>query len=131
MHVEDHVPLEQLERIERDETDARRAKRLRVVILAMRGFTAPAVAMAVGLSRRICQRWVQRFNEFGLLGLEDQRGGRQSPPLTPDQQEQMHERLNAGPTPEDGVCSLRGVDVRRILTKEFGVVRSLSAVYNL
>ena len=131
MHVEDHVPLEQLERIERDETDARRAKRLRIVILAIHGFTAPAVAMSVGLSRRVCQRWVQRFNEFGLLGLEDRRGGRPSPPLRPEQQEQMRERLNAGPTSEDGVCSLRGADVRRILAEEFGVVRSLSAVYDL
>ena len=47
MHVQDRLSLEQLERIEREEKDAQRAKRLRIVILAIRGFTAPAVAMSV------------------------------------------------------------------------------------
>jgi len=50
-----HLPLAELERLERSETSAQRAKRLRIVILAMRGFTGPATAMCVGLSRRICQ----------------------------------------------------------------------------
>ena len=69
MHVRDHLSVEQLERIEGWESNALRAKRLRIVILAMRGYTAPAVTMSVGLSRRVCQQWVQRFNEFGLDGL--------------------------------------------------------------
>jgi len=30
---------------------------MRIIILGIEGWTAPAVAMAVGLSRRICQRW--------------------------------------------------------------------------
>ena len=33
--------------------------------------TAPAVAMGVGLTRRICQRWVRRYNDEGLAGLDD------------------------------------------------------------
>ncbi len=60
MHVESHHSLEELKRLERGERDARRARRLRIVILAIEGFTAPAVAMSVGLSRRVCQSWVQR-----------------------------------------------------------------------
>ena len=60
MHVESHHSLEELKRLERGERDARRARRLRIVILAIEGFTAPAVAMAGGLSRRVCQSWVQR-----------------------------------------------------------------------
>ena len=131
MHVQDRLSLEQLERIEREEKDARRAKRLRIVILAIRGFTAPAVAMSVGLSRRVCQQWVQRFNEFGLDGLEDRRGGQERLPLTLPQQEAIRQRLDAGPIADDVVCSLRGVDVKRILAEEFGVLRSLSAVYRL
>ena len=74
MEVKDHLPLAELERLERSETSAQCAKRLRIVILAMRGFTAPAMAMCVGLSRRICQRWVRRYNEAGLAGLNDLRG---------------------------------------------------------
>jgi len=131
MHVNDHLPLGGLERIERNETDARRSKRLRIVILAMKGYTAPAVAMSVGLSRRVCQRWIRRFNQFGLAGLEDQRTSGRGPTLTPDQEKQMRERLEVGPTPEDEVCSLRGSDIQCILEREFGILRSLPAVYGL
>ncbi|MFC1596823.1 helix-turn-helix domain-containing protein [Planctomycetota bacterium] len=71
MYVRDRVALEELERIERKESNAKRARRLRIVILAMQGWTAPAIAMSTGLSRRACQDWVRRFNEAGLRGLED------------------------------------------------------------
>ena len=49
MEVKDHLPLSELRRLERVEKDADRAKRLRIVILGIEGWTAPAVAMAVGL----------------------------------------------------------------------------------
>jgi hypothetical protein len=39
--------------------------------------------------------------------------------------------LAAGPTADDHVCALRGVDLQRILAQEFGVVRKLSSVYHL
>jgi hypothetical protein len=55
MEVKLHRSLEELKRLERVEKDADRARRLRVVILACEGWTAPAVSMAVGLSRRICR----------------------------------------------------------------------------
>jgi transposase len=131
MDVRGHLPLEELVRLERIEKDATRSKRLRIVILAMGGFTAPAIAMSVGLSRRICQRWVARYNADGLEGLEDRRGQEPKPTLTPEQEQQVCQRLEAGPRPEDQVCSLRGVDVQRILATEFGVRRSLPAIYHL
>ena len=53
------------------------------------------------------------------------------PPLTPEQEEQVCRRLEAGSTSEDQVCSLRGVDIQRILATEFGVLRSLPATYHL
>lgn len=65
MHVESHQTLEQLERLERDEPDAAKARRLRIIILALKGYTAPSIAMSLGPSRRICQRWVRRYNEWG------------------------------------------------------------------
>lgn len=131
MDVRFHLPLEELVRLERIEKDAAHSKRLRIVILAIGGWTAPAIAMSVGLSRRICQRWVYRYNVRGLEGLSDRRGQEPKPALTPEQEVQVCERLEAGPTPEDQVCSLRGVDVQRILAHELGVIRSLSAVYQL
>lgn len=131
MEVEPRLSLDELKRLERAEKDAGQAKRLRTVILAMEGWTAPAVAMAVGLSRRVCQQWVYRFNAQGLAGLEDQRGRRPTSSLTPEQEAEIRRRLDAGPTAEDGVCSLRGTDVRRLLHQEFGLVRSLAGVYHL
>jgi transposase len=131
MDVKDHLPLSELKRLERLEKDADRAKRLRIVILGQEGWTAPAVAMAVGLSRRICQRWVRRYNDQGLAGLDDQRGRESKMPLTPQQQDQVRRRLDAGPTAEDEVYSLRGKDVQRILAQEFQLLRSLPAVYRL
>lgn len=131
MDVKDHLPLVELQRLERAEKDADRAKRLRIVILGIEGWTAPAVAMAVGLTRRICQRWVRRYNEEGLAGLEDRRGRESRLPLTLEQQEQVRQRLDAGPTSQDEVCSLRGKDVQRILAQEFHLLRSLAGVYHL
>ncbi len=129
MHVELHLPLEELKRLEHREKDADRARRMRIVILAVEGWTAPAVAMAVGLSRRICQRWVARYNQEGLAGLDDRRGHEPQLPLSPEQEQVFRRRLEAGPADEDSVCSLRGKDFQRILAEEFNVLRSLPSVY--
>jgi len=131
MRVSLRMPLEELEKRERQETDARLAKRMRVIILAIYGYTAPAVARSLGLSRRVVQRWVRRYNDEGIPGLEDRRGNQQGGLLTPEQEEGVRQRLEAGPTPEDKVCSLRGADMQRILQQEFGVRRCLSATYSL
>ena len=42
---------------------------------------------------------------------------------------QTTDRLDAGPRESDGVCSLRGLDVQRILQDQFGVLRKLPSVY--
>lgn len=131
MKVKDHLPQAELQRLERCEKDANRAKRLRIIILGLEGWTAPAVAMAVGLSRRICQRWLYRYNALGLAGLDDRRGGVSRLPLSAEQQQAVCQRLDAGPTDEDGVCTLRGKDIQRILANEFNLLRSLPSVYHL
>lgn len=43
----------------------------------------------------------------------------------------MKARLDAGPRPSDGVCTLRGKDVVAILEREFGVKYSLDGAYDL
>ena len=129
MEVKGHLPLGELKRLERIEKDADRARRMRIVILGIEGWTAPSIAMAVGLSRRICQRWVARYNAEGLDGLADRRGQEPGPPLTPEQEEAFRQRVETGATDEDSVCSLRGKDFRRILAEEFNLLRSLPSVY--
>ena len=43
----------------------------------------------------------------------------------------FQERLEAGPKPEDGVCTLRCRDLRRILEEEFGVTLRRQAMDDL
>jgi transposase len=131
MHVAPHRTQEELEREERTERDATRSKRLRVLILGIEGWTAPAIARAVGLSRRACQDLVRRYNERGLAALEERRGRPRKPTLTGDQEGAFRERVEGGPTESDAVCTLRGKDFQRVLADEFGLLRSLSAVYRL
>jgi len=114
MRVMEHHSEQALQRLVERERRADRAKRLRTVLLAKQGFTAPEIATCTGFSRRSVQDWVARYNREGLAGLETKPGRGRQPPLTPAQAEQLQQRLDAGPLPEDGVCTLRGKDVQRI-----------------
>jgi transposase len=131
MHVEPHHTADQLAALIRSESRAKVARRLTAVRLARLGQTAAAIAPQVLLSDRQVRTWVARYNAGGPDALTDRPGRGRTGPLTPDQEQRLKDRLRAGPTDADGVCTLRGQDVRRILEEEFGVLRSLQAVYDL
>lgn len=82
-------------------------------------------------SRRACQDWVRRYNEQGLEALEERRGRPRKPVLSDEEEAAFRERVEAGPTEADAVCSLRGKDFQRVLAAEFGLLRSLTGVYRL
>jgi len=67
----------------------------------------------------------------GLAGLADRPDRRPKPSLTSEEAERLRARLDAGPGPEDGICTLRGEDVQRILAEEFRKLRKIGAVYKL
>jgi transposase len=115
----------------RKERFAKRAQRLRSVVLAAEGHTAAAIAQQVDLSLRQVQHWVRRYNQAGVDGLQDRPGRGPRPMLSASEGQRLQARLEAGPTPEDGVCTLRVRDVQRILEAEFGKLRRLGAVYQL
>jgi transposase len=131
MHVEPHHPPDQLAALIRTEPRAKVARRLAAVRLALLGQAAPAVAAQVLLSDRQVRTWVARYNRGGVVALADQPGRGRRGPLSAEQEARLRDRLRAGPTAADGGCALRGEDVRRILQAEFGVLRSLQAVYDL
>jgi len=131
MHVEPHFAAEELAARIRSETDAKVARRLAAVRLALLGQTPEQVGPHVLLSARQVRTWVRRYNASGPDGLLDKKGRGRKGPLTPEQEQRLKRRVLAGPTAADGVCTLRGEDVRRILEEEFGVLRGLQAVYNL
>jgi transposase len=105
MDVKDHLSLAELKQLARAEKDAKLSKRMQMVVLALEGYTAPAIARSLSCSRRVCQHWVQRYNADGLDGLQDKPGRGKSPLLTPAEQEQLKQRIDAGPMAKDGVCS--------------------------
>ena len=131
MHVAPHHTADRLAELIRAEPRARVGRRLAAVRLALLGRTAPQIAGEVLLCERSVRAWVARYNAGGPDALADRPGRGRKGPLTPDQEQRLTDRLRAGPTDADGVCTLRGEDVRRILREEFGVLRRLQAVYNL
>ena len=104
--------------------------RLRGVLAVARGSHVPSVARTLSVAERAVRNWVHRYNNDGLTGLTDRRAGRRCR-LSADQLECVRERIRAGPRPEDGVCSLRGRDIRGILWQEFHVRYARSSVYYL
>jgi len=128
MRVVAHHSLEELGEIASKERYAPRLIRLRIVILAMRGRTAPEIAAALGISRRATQGWVYRYNATGLEGLRDRRGGAYRRRLTDEQLAFLdgHVRTEAM-NPRAGYRRAEGI--RGWIEKEFGVVYTLSGLY--
>jgi len=118
------------ERIRREKNASRR-DRYRAVWLALEGRDAPTIAAKLGRSRRRVQGWVYAYRDGGLEALHPKpRPGRPTK-LPRPHEAKLKARLEAGPCEDDGVCTLRGEDIRRILEREFGVVYSLNGVYDL
>lgn len=113
MHVSDHLSLDQLEALADHEVGKNRFLRLRAVILALRGRTAPEIAEALGVGRRTVQQWVARYNAEGIGGLDDRPGRGRPCRLSDDQLQQLCCRIDAGPTPQDRTCTLRGPEILR------------------
>ncbi len=68
---------------------AGQARRARLMLLPADGMTITDAAAAVGLSRRHTYKWIRRFLEEGLEGLEDKPGrGHRREPQPPDLREQ-------------------------------------------
>ena len=131
MHVADHLTPDELRDRADAEPDKRLFLRLRAVYLAASGRTAPQIAEALGGSRRAVQRWVARYNAEGPDALGDRSRPGQPTHLPEASIGPLRQRIDAGPTPADGVCTLRAKDLREILRAEFGVAYSMPGVYLL
>jgi len=118
------------ERIEA-ERDARQRDRYRVAELALSGMQTEEIAQAVRRPRKFVQDWVYRYRDRGREGLIARKGSGRPPKLSAEKIESFKQRLDAGVTEADGVCTLRGRDIRRILELEFGAVYQLSGVYEV
>ena len=113
------------------ERNALQRDKYRAVVLALEGWRAPAIAKALGRSRRAVQEWVYGYRDGGVDNLLPGKRTGQPPKLKRDQEARFRTRLEAGPTEADGVCTLRGKDVVRILEAEFQASYSLDGAYAL
>lgn len=121
----------ELDRRVRAERDALQRDRYRAVLLALGGWDAPAIAKALGRARRSVQDWAYAYRDGGVDALLPRpRPGRPTK-LPREREAELKARLDAGPRPGDGVCTLRGKDVVAILEREFGVSYSLDGAYDL
>ena len=121
MFVQSHHSLEELQRPTKALTKKRIWLRHQAVVLAKQGHSGPAIARALGCSHRAVQAWVGRYNQGGLAALQERPHTGRPPRLAAADVPRFRDRLEAGPTPEDGVCTFRCQDLRRILEEEFGV----------
>jgi transposase len=131
MFVQDHHTLEELQQLAKALTKKRIWLRYQAVVLAQQGHSACAIAHALGCSRRAVQTWVAQYNQGGVPALQEQPHTGRPPRLAGPDRLRFQARLEAGPKPEDGVCTFRCQDLRRILEEEFGVTLRRQAVYDL
>ena len=107
MFVQNHHSLEELQRLTKALTKKRIWLRHQAVVLAKQGHSAPAIARALGCSHRAVQAWVGRYNQGGLAALQERPHTGRPPRLAAADVPRFRDRLEAGPTPEDGVCTFR------------------------
>ena len=111
MHVHDHLPLEGLQSLAKTIGEKRVWLRYQAVILAAQGRSAAGVASALGCSVRAVQGWVARYNAGGPEALRERPHTGRPPRLAGPELARFRERLEAGPTPEDGLCTFYGPDL--------------------
>jgi transposase len=113
------------------ETKAIQRDRYRAVLLALEGDEAVEIAEALGRARRSVQDWVYAYRDGGIDHLLPGKSPGRPTKLPREREAQFRARLDAGPRPADGVCTLRGKDVVAILEREFGVKYGLDGAYDL
>jgi transposase len=131
MFVADHHTLPQLQDRAQAIPQKRLWRRVQALILAKQGRTAEDIAQALGCSLRAVKNWVAQYNRGDLAALHERPRSGRPPRLDPQEYPRLKERLTAPPRPEDDVCTLRGLDIQRILEQEFGVLMGLQTVYDL
>jgi len=139
MTVTLHDPADLLtlrERV-RSEANAKQRDRLRAVLPGAEGeggreLEGDEIAGRLGRSPRFVDQWLARYRSGGLAAIKPGKAKGQKPKLPADKHAAFKARLLAGPNEADaGVCALRGVEAKRILSREFGVEMALSGVYDL
>jgi len=127
MDIAPHHPtdLDELRHRIRKEPDAKQRDRWRAVLLALEGKTTAEIMDKLARSKNFVQRWSYFYRDYGLERVRPIKQPGRSPRLPRDQHPAFLARI------ERSDRILRGRDIAELLAKEFGVVYSLSAAYDL
>ena len=79
VEIVQHLSLEEVRMLYKREKDKKKAFRLLAIYHLMKGKTPEEVAEIFQVDRSTIYRLIQRWNEKGLDGLEDQKRGDESP----------------------------------------------------
>jgi len=133
MEVTPHHPqdISELKKRVRTEKNAKQRDRYRAILLALKDEMTLDIATKLGRSRRFVQKWVYRYRDEGLEGMLARPLPGRPVHLPRSVEAAFKTRIEAGPTEQDGVCTLRALDFQRILEEEFGVSYSVKGVYDL
>jgi len=103
---------QKLARLIARESNAMQRDRLRSVLLVLQGRQTLEVSASVGRSRAFVQRWAYAYRDGGIEAVQGRTPPGRRPRLSPEQETRFVQRVKAGPTPRDGVASLRGRQIR-------------------
>lgn len=127
----DEGDRQRLEALVRTQNNAKQRDRYRAVLLAMDDLEGDQIAEMIGRSPRFVDEWAGRYRRGGIAALVPKKQRGRKPKLTLEQEAKLRERLDAGPRNGDGVCTLRGKDIVRIIREEFGVIHTLGGIYDV
>ena len=131
MHIREREPadLSRLEGLIASERSADQRDRYSIALLALRGMEKEDIAALLGVAKSTVEHWAYRYRDGGLGALTPRPRGGSLAKVRGPALEKLKARIEAGPTPADKVCTLRGKDVRRIAREELGADISLNAAY--
>src|SRR3984957_4635363 len=109
--------IQRLQDLADQERDALRRDRFRAVLMALEGKQTLDIADRLDRSRRSVQDWVYAYRDGGIDAIQPKPQPGRKPKLPREREAELKARLDAGPTAADGVWTLRGKDIVRILEK--------------
>jgi transposase len=127
---------ERLRGLIRSEKNAKQRDRFRAVLLALDGCEKADIMRTLARSKRFVEDWVYKYRDApdatqALAVLHPKKQPGASPRLAREREQEFLRRVDESPREGDGVCTLRGVDLQRILLEEFGARYSERGVYAL
>ena len=105
--------------------------RIWAVILARRGISISEISRRLEFERATIRRWLYRYRDHGMEGLEDRKRTGHPPKLNQQQKQELAKILDRGPLPSEGISRYRLSDLQRIIQHKWGVRLSTGATWNL